>query len=144
MTLEKFITESGLADLDEMEKVQYFAFYHLKKDGTEEFSTQDGAKWVRANSMGNPNTSRLASRLKASRDTVRGTKAGRFRLHHNRLRELEAKFPQLAEKSQDVVDDGTILPPVLYQKTRGYIESLAKQINGSYEHNLFDGCAVLM
>jgi len=31
-----------------------------------------------------------------------------------------------------------------YQNTRGYVESLAKQINASYEHNLFDGCAVLM
>jgi hypothetical protein len=45
---------------------------------------------------------------------------------------------------QEVVDDGTILPPVLYQKTRGYIETLAKQINRSYEETIFDGCAVLM
>ena len=43
-----------------------------------------------------------------------------------------------------MVDEGTILPPVLYEKTRGYIESLAKQINRSYEENIFDGCAVLM
>ena len=42
------------------------------------------------------------------------------------------------------MDDGTILPPVLYEKTRGFIESLAKQINRSYEENIFDGCAVLM
>jgi len=55
-----------------------------------------------------------------------------------------AGFPQLSEKSQDVFDEGTILPEPDYQGTRGYIESLAKQINASYEHNIFDGCAVLM
>jgi hypothetical protein len=57
---------------------------------------------------------------------------------------MEARFPHLSEKSQDVVEAGTILPEVDYQKTRGYIETLAKQINASYEHNIFDGCAVLM
>ena len=67
-----------------------------------------------------------------------------FRLHANFVRTLEVKFPQLSEKSQDVVEAGTMLPEVDYQKTRGYIESLAKQINASYECNLFDGCAVLM
>lgn len=144
MTLEKFIAESDLARLDETQKVLYFAFYHLKKQGVEEFSASDGATWVRENRMGNPNTSRLGARLKATRDTVRGTKASSFRLHHNLVKTLEAKFPQLAEKSQDVVDDGTILPPALYDKTRGYIISLAKQINASYEHNIFDGCAILM
>jgi hypothetical protein len=57
---------------------------------------------------------------------------------------LDAQFPQLSERSQEIIDDGTILPEALYGKTRGYIESLAKQINASYEHNIFDGCAVLM
>ena len=42
------------------------------------------------------------------------------------------------------MDDGSILPEPDYKSTRGYIESLAKQMNASYEHNLFDGCAVLM
>lgn len=144
MTLDKFIKDSGLGDFDETLKVIYFAFYHLRKGAVEEFSASDGAKWVRDKSMGNPNLSRLATRLKSSRDTMRGSKPGTFRLHHNLLKELDGKFPQLGEKSQDVVDDGTILPPSLYEKTRGYIESLAKQINASYEHNIFDGCAVLM
>ena len=50
----------------------------------------------------------------------------------------------MSEHSQDIGDAGTILPEVDYRTTRGYIETLAKQINASYENNLFDGCAVLM
>jgi hypothetical protein len=51
---------------------------------------------------------------------------------------------RIFEKPQTVADHGTILPPVAYENTRGYLETLAKQINRSYEENIFDGCAVLM
>lgn len=143
MTIGQFIAESGIADLDEVEKVLYFAFYQLKKNKVEEFSAVDGAKWVHHASLGNPNVSRLTNKLKLSNGTVKGTTKP-FKLHHKRLKALEAKFPQLDVKSQEIVDDGTILPPALYDKTRGYIESISKQINRSYEENIFDGCAVLM
>lgn len=86
----------------------------------------------------------LHDNLRSSRETLRGSGGNTFRLHANFVRTLEKSFPQLLEKSQDVIDAGTILPEVDYQKTRGYIETLAKQINASYENNLFDGCTVLM
>lgn len=144
MTIDRFVTESGLAEIDELARACRLAFYHQKKNGIEEFCAVDCAKWSDDLRLGKPNTSRLSGRLKNSRDTVRGSKPGYFRLHHNVLKDLETQFPQLAEKSQEVMDDGTILPAVLYGNTRGYIESLAKQINASYEYNIFDGCAVLM
>ena len=75
---------------------------------------------------------------------MKGSKAGSFRLRHSLLKDLEGKFPRLSEKSQEVVDHGTILPPISYENTRGYIVTLAKQINRSFEENIFDGCAVLM
>ena len=36
------------------------------------------------------------------------------------------------------------IPKILYEETRGYIECLCKQINASYEYNIYDGCAILM
>jgi hypothetical protein len=38
----------------------------------------------------------------------------------------------------------TVLPHALVAKTRGYIERVTFQINGSYEKGWFDGCAVMM
>lgn len=73
MTLERFIAESGIGDADELEKALHFAFYHLKKNKIEEFSAGDGKKWIHEASLGNPNVSRLGNKLKASRDTVKGT-----------------------------------------------------------------------
>ncbi len=142
--LEKFAVECKLATLGEVPKACHLAFYYLKKQAVAEFTAGDCAKWLDSLNLPKPNTSRLADNLKKTPDTVNGSRSGTFRLHHTYIAQMDAKFPHLAEKSQDVVDHGTILPETLYTKTRGYIESLAKQINRSYEENIFDGCAVLM
>jgi len=144
MTLERFREEANLASFNEVGKVCYVAFYFLKTAKTQEFTAGDAAKWLSDLSYSKPNVSRLDGNLRSTRDTIRGNNKNTFRLHTNFVRALEVKFPQLLEKSQDVVEHGTILPEVDYQRTRGYIESLAKQINACYEGNLFDGCAVLM
>lgn len=144
MTLERFRDEANLASLNEVGKVCHLAFYHLKKHKVDEFTAGDAAAWLTELRYSKPNVSRLHDNLRATRDTVRGNKSNSFRLHGDFVTKLEGKFPQLAEKSQDIIDSGSILPEVEYQKTRGYIESLAKQINAAYEHNLFDACAVLM
>jgi hypothetical protein len=142
--IEHFLDAANLDGLNEVGKVCHLAFYFLKKKEAEEFTAADGAKWLVELRYSRPNVSRLHDNLRASRDTVRGTRDSSFRLHANFVAVLEAKFSQLSEKSQDVVDAGAILPEIDYQNTRGYIEILAKQINASYENNLFDGCAVLM
>lgn len=142
MTLDQYKHASGLSSLPEVEKVCYLAFYYLKTAKTEEFAVVDAVKWLTDCRFSAPNQSRLNTNLRTCRDTVRA-KSG-WRLRHDFIVALESKFPQLSEKSQEILDVGTILPEVDYEKTRGYIESLAKQINACYEHNIFDGCAVLM
>lgn len=144
MTLEKFVSESKLDTRQELEKGLLLAFFHLRKESLTEFSASQCTKWINDLHMGKPNVSRLEDKLKRSPNTVSGAKKGLFRLHHTHLKELDSAYPQFAQKSQEVMDDGTILPPAVYEKTYGYISTLAKEINSSYEHNIFDGCAVLM
>ena len=143
MTLDQFAQQAGLHGLTEVDRVCHFAFYFLKKEKQHEFSVLEAAAWLTGYGFANPNRSRLADRLNASRNTVRAQRAG-YKLHVDYVREMEAKYPELSEKSQEVIELGTILPEIDYQKTRGYIEALAKQMNAAYEHNIFDGCAVLM
>ena len=47
-------------------------------------------------------------------------------------------------ENEEIKDNQTILPEKLYNNTRNYIEQLSKQINASYENNLFDCTAVMM
>jgi hypothetical protein len=142
MTIEQFKSACSLVSLTEVDKACYLAFFHMKANGIEEFTAADAARWLVACGSARPNQSRLDERLRVSRNTVRGQRG--FRLSLKFSEDLQTRFPALGEKSQDIVDAGTILPEPDYRGTRGYIESLAKQINAAYEHNIFDGCAILM
>ncbi|MGA8530388.1 MAG: hypothetical protein WB622_11790 [Acidobacteriaceae bacterium] len=144
MTIDQFIGSAKVAALQEVDKACHLAYFYVRTANLEQFTATDCANWLATAGFARPNVSRLEGRLKDSPNTIRGTTAWSFRLQHLYVKKLDALYPQLSEKSQEVIDDGTILPPALYQNTRGYLESLAKQINASYEHNVFDGCAVLM
>lgn len=142
MTIDQFAFACSLTSLTEVEKVCYLGFFYFKTKKIQDFSIYDAAAWLTTYGFAEPNKSRLEKNLRASRNTLLGQHG--FKLHIDFVKSLEAKFPELNEKSQEVIEHGMILPEPDYQNTRGYLESLAKQINASYEHNLFDGCAVLM
>lgn len=144
MIIEKFIKIAELAKQSEVDRACLLSFYYFKKEGFSDFNADNYVQWIDGHNFSIPNKSRLNLKLKSSNRTIRGAATGTFMLKHDYIKQLEAKFPQLSHKSQDVIDDGTILPPILYEKTHGYVQALAKQINASYEHNIFDGCAVLM
>jgi len=139
---DQFLTLCDFAELGELDKVCHLAFYYLKVNKQEHFTVSDADLWLRNAGSAHPNKTRLNERLRNSTKTQRD--GGGFRLTLRYVAELEEKYPAVGEKAQDVQDHGTILPEVDYDKTRGYIERLAKQINAAYEQNIFDGCAVLM
>lgn len=144
MNLEQFAGLSKLDELTEIDKSCQLAYYHLRRSGVEQFTANECLQWLDGLGFGRPNKSRLEQRLSVTQNTVRGALPGTFRLHHSYVKKLDVLYPQLSVRSQEVVDEGTILPESLYGKTRGYAESLSKQINASYENNVYDGCAVLM
>lgn len=142
MNIQLFAELCELASLTEVDKACYLAFYYLKVNKQAQFTAADAALWLSTAGSAHPNKSRLTEHLRNSRNTQRD--GGGFRLTLKYIAELEEKYPTVGEKSQEVVEHGTILPEADYEKTRGYIERLAKQINATYEHNIFDGCAVIM
>jgi hypothetical protein len=144
MNLEKFANLSRLVDQSEIQKVGLLGFYHLKMSGIESFSVQDICNWFDLLGFAQPNTSRLKKKLVLSKEIVRGKQVDTYRLHAKLLKSLDAQFPSLNEDDEIIETIDSIIPQPLYAGTRGYIESLSKQINASYENNVFDGCAVLM
>lgn len=142
MNLTQFAEACGLNTLSEVERACLLAFFYIRTSNIEEFTAADVAKWFVAYGFSDPNRTRLERNLKASSNTIRGQHG--FKLKLSYLAGLDGKYPELHEKSQEVIDHGAILPEVEYAGTRGYIVALAKQINLAYEENIFDGCAVLM
>lgn len=144
MDLDAFVRATSLVELSEIEKVRHLAFYHHKADGLNEFSSASVSSWFGQLHLAAPNTTRLKSRLNASRSFIRGTTSGSYRLHATDLDELQSAYPGILSKSEAVTSGDALLPASLYQSSRGFVEALSKQINASYEYNIFDGCAVLM
>lgn len=144
MNLQSYAKAADLPNQSELEKVRRLSYYFHKSEGKRDFSVQDILRWFGALHYHTPNTSRLASRITASKSFIKGAERGEWRLHATDLDELQMLFPGVTSASEDVVSEDTVLPTAVYENTRGFIESLARQINASYEYNIFDGCAVLM
>jgi len=144
MNIEKFSNISGILDLKEVERVERLGFYHSKISEVEYFTIADICGWFESLSLAKPNTSRLKKKLVASKSIVKGPVKDSFKLHARLQKTLDAEFSQFSEDDEVIETIDSIIPRSLYADTRGYIESLCKQINASYENNIFDGSAVLM
>lgn len=144
MNLEAFATLARISGKQELERVRLLAFYHHCSSGLEQFSVSDVSRWFECLNLHQPNCSRLRAKIRSSRAFVEGTADDTWRLHASERDGLIKEFPDLFERSESVTAADVILPQSLFAGTRGFVESLARQINASFENNIFDGCAVLM
>ncbi len=89
-----------------------------------------------------PNVTRLQEALKRSRVVVRGSRKGAFQLDIRQKSSLDERYgPVLSIRIVEV--SGDLLDPALVSGTRGYLERIVHQINGSYESGFHDAAAVL-
>ena len=144
MNLGKYSKLVDLEAKNELQKCLYVAFYIKATKDVVEFSVADIVVVFEKLHFSKPNLSRLKRNISSSRDFIRGSAAGLYKVHGKTLTKLEKEIPEVSEKSEEIISDDLILPESLFMGTRGFIQSLSKQINASYENNLFDGCAVLM
>lgn len=143
MTIEQFASRIVLTEKTEAEKAAYIAYFFLQTKSQRDISINEISDWFRHFHFGQPNSSRLEKKLKKDGFVV-GENSKLLRLHATRIAQLGKEINWLNNLSEEIIATSSILPETVYLGTRGYIESLAKQINASYDHNLFDGCAVLM
>lgn len=144
MNIEKFISHAKIAEVTELEKVALLAFYQCELAEQDEFQLSTVSELLQSLGFAKPNRSRLASKIQASRNFIKGGTKGSFRLSIKKKSALLEVLGQISQ-SEEVFDDETILATsILIETRRTYLVKLAQQINSSYENNLFDGCALLM
>lgn len=144
MTIKHYTNKLNLHELSELDKVKYIFFYLDTKNGTPDFTIKEISEVLTENGFSKPNSSRLKENLTKSKMFIKGKRNGSFCLSYKIKKMLEAELPELEEKSEEIFSSDVILPENLFMSTRGYIEKICKQINASYENNIFDGSAVLM
>lgn len=143
MTLTQFLTRSEFSKQKEIRRVLLLAFFYLRQRDTGNFSTPEISEWLTSLGFARPNAARLKANLKKSKLFVAAAN-GNHRLHPTAVEALDTEFPELVTKSEETISFDSIIPEDLLTKERAFLLSLIRQINSSYENNIFDGCAVLM
>lgn len=143
MNTKQFSELVQLSSKLEIEKATLVAFFLYKRKNLLAVSPLNLGEEMVSFGLSKPNITRLKKKLVASRAFVKAD-ANSIKLSLKKLEQLETSYPEVSTDSEEVIADDTILPEILYVHTRGYLERVAKQINACYQHNLFDGCAMLM
>jgi len=142
--LESFADICELYDATELDRARLIAFYLYSQKEQVEYSVSDVVAYLDELHLPKPNVSRLKNKIKDSSSFLKGSSQNSFKLHRKEIKQLESEYPQVVSKSEKVISEDTILSSSLMSNTRGFIESLSRQINAAYQFNIFDGCAVLM
>jgi len=134
----------GLADkkLSHVDRAVALLWYYRNSQEFDERSASALATDLQDEGFPRPNVTRLATDLKLCRDTIRGKRPDTFQIDVRRVPALDERYLPLLG-ARKVAVTGAILSPDSLVGTRGYLEQLAYQINGSYDAGFYDGCAVL-
>ncbi len=144
MKLEHFVKLAEFSGVKELEKIELLAYYFCEIKGESEFDLLNMSAILVSLGYARPNAARLKQNIVKSRSFIKGTVAGCFRLSVKKRQELKEMFPDISV-SEEIVSDDSVLPEVLFEASgRQYLLRLAKQINASYENNIFDGISLLM
>lgn len=93
--------------------------------------------------LGKPNSTELGAALQKTKHVLK-VKDG-FKIKPVSRADVAGWVGHLAKVEPKPIDqDNGFIPKEVWQETRGYIERVAEQVNGCYEHRMFDGAAVLI
>lgn len=145
MDIKEFAKQASVATTTgQLGRLELLVFFCMKTRNQEKFTVSDAIGWFDEVGLPKPNPTILRARLGKSREFVGGKTGGVFRLHPVQVARLEETYPDLDSTAIAEAKIDTVLPRDLLQNTRGFVESLSKQINLSFESHIYDGCAMLM
>lgn len=120
-----------------------FIWYHFVTT-EKDISLDEVNDYFIENALPKYNKTYLKEDLRKCRNITKGSSQNSYKPVRTYLDDMAVDFPYVATKSEEIITDDTILPDSLLDNTRGYISNLGKQVNATYNINVFDGCAVLM
>lgn len=141
--LKKFTDEILKEKLTKIEIANLFIWFHYVVNSEEITITKINDYFIQSN-LSKYNPTYLKTDLRKSKKITIGVLNNTYKPQRKFLDEMLAKYQFVETKNEDIHTDDFIIPNALVETTRGYIENLSKQINASYNNNIFDGCAILM
>lgn len=142
MKLDHFVNLTNISSLRELEKVEIIAYYFSEFKDEPEIDLVNISAILVSLGYARPNISRLKNKVIKSKTFIKGS-GDTFRLSVKKKQELKQLYP--VSSTEEIESDDSILPEVIFEATgRQYLIKLSKQINASYERNLFDAASLLM
>jgi hypothetical protein len=143
MNLHQFSIKTDLLSLSELKKCKYLGYYFQIIENNPTFTLDQLIEYFDKLNLNKPNSSRLKTKIKKSKSFVT-VDDKTYKLHAQEIENLKNKFPDSFGATEVVFEHDLIIPRTIYKDSRGYIVSLANQINASFEYGIYDGGAVLM
>ena len=144
MSIDAFLVKSAFIEKSELERAKLLAFYLFQVEKQSVVTLKEICDLFYVHGFSQPNITRLKQNMLKSKSFVTTAEPGAFTLQGDELKELQQEHPEVHKLAYEVQAEEPVLPSVLYIPTTEYVEQLAKQINSSYQYQLYDGCALLM
>lgn len=141
---QDFLKQIDESKLTSLERAKILLGWAAKTEFSSGLSTSELCDYIEQAGHPKQNTSRLESQLSKDRkfvSRVPDTKLWRLRL--SAQESFDSTYGNILIGPKRPVETDSILPRSLFFKTRGYIERVVVQINGSYDCGLYDCCAVM-
>lgn len=137
----KAIDSRALKTLDRALAVLWFAGKH----GSGGIEASEICRLVEQAGHPGQNVYRLTAKLASDRKRVSRVpgSVAEWRLHPHAQCEFDKLYSHLLRAKPNPAVTDSVLPHALFNGTRGYLEKVFFQINGSYDVSLFDCCAVM-
>ena len=142
--LDSFVKAIASLGLKQVDLAIAFMWYFDRTGDESEFSPGSIAEIIHEQGFAKPNVSRLRTQLAAHRQTIKGKITNTFKISIAARNALNGEYEKFVTAPQKHEIRFSIIPKECLSNTRGYLEKLAEQINGSYELGYYDCCAVMM
>lgn len=143
MTLESFCSKLPALGLSQKELALAILWFHDEQHPDVTMSAGALAAIMTKMGLGVPHSTRLGDAIRASGYVLASARGFKLKvLSRAKIRTMLSSI--LAPEQPSVDQDTGFIPKPVWDNTRGYIESICRQINASYQFESFDGAAVLL
>lgn len=140
-TAAEFLSALAEADVSQTDRAVALLWWADLVGGRASMSASEIAAEMAEAGYARQNVTRLKKNLSRDPRTAKA-KGESFRIKANALKAVEEKFGSYLQV-RPIRPSDSVIPRELFEGTRGYLERVVAQINGSYDAGFYDCCSVM-
>lgn len=143
MELEEFCIRLNQIEQSNVHRALCILWFHDCQNRGIQFKASKLARIIYKTGLGNPNSTKLEEGILKTRLALK-SKDGLYLKPTSRVTVRDWVEPILEVESIKINLKQGYIPEEIWKNTRGYIEKIAFQVNGSFQYGFYDGASVLL